>query len=838
MVWDFGAGDVVAGIRLALAVYQVSCVYENRADVRYRNFVNEIHGFRELLIKLQTSLKDAGTRYERGGLLSRAAYDPSSRDFREEGRQIIGPFNETLLECQLLLENNKRLQSKQSSLYDNITWHLSEQDQKIDDLRRRLHMHSTKIKLVIDRLSINLLTDIDAKVDDLLDISERNFNLNRDIQIEIRRFYTSWLGVLAGHEPLSALSDKDCHVASDQIQARFEQMLPIYAPASIDIDIPLKEGFDALLIHFEQSFEGTDQTPEKYLLLLKTRWLLNRLKTSTGYQKACPGFFYKRAIGQVEQAILLRVRGSDIIAYDDETLNGLADAIFLIWEPPQQEESLQLDPTTARANEQEVIRLQLASSSIQSPDSVTVFRQSIDRFRIVLETTTPDGRAMILPQTLYTQEDKLIPRYALPTMMQPCMEIAIFSRKEETLYRFKSPTDIFAFQTALTGYEVSHDQSNIKCQFSKDSAGQLDCKGRVQLWQEPIPPPNVLDSSTNGSPIESFSTQSARSRQSSIVESIGPTTTLSKVGDGFEADNLKLPALTIFTELKDKAGQKRFSIMFIELDIGFSIDPKKCSCHRAYNECPYICLVRRRDEEFPIHVSFTELDPSGSPNPNSFDVLPFRLPRDSKFKELMVKKTKYVVLKFPTLAEKHTFRTELLQRFWILGKQKSDREAMWKTLRHRQNTPMVNYAANGVPIKASQSASSASYSRISSSPPQIMMPEMNTRFSVSLGFESEPGKPVVPLPSGSLETAGFTDEKEVLITPAPQMSSRKPSRVPDKELESHFESSNTRGGNSRNSSFAMPIRQARSRTLSTQSSIREEPKQPSSTKRFLKNILK
>ena len=34
MVWDFGAGDVVAGIRLALAVYQVSCVYENRAGER------------------------------------------------------------------------------------------------------------------------------------------------------------------------------------------------------------------------------------------------------------------------------------------------------------------------------------------------------------------------------------------------------------------------------------------------------------------------------------------------------------------------------------------------------------------------------------------------------------------------------------------------------------------------------------------------------------------------------------------------------------------------------------------------------------------------------------
>lgn len=44
MVWDFGAGDVVAGIRLALAVYQVSCVYENRAGERQWILGQDYHG--------------------------------------------------------------------------------------------------------------------------------------------------------------------------------------------------------------------------------------------------------------------------------------------------------------------------------------------------------------------------------------------------------------------------------------------------------------------------------------------------------------------------------------------------------------------------------------------------------------------------------------------------------------------------------------------------------------------------------------------------------------------------------------------------------------------------
>lgn len=30
---DFGVGDVLAGIRLAHTIYQISCVYENRAGM-------------------------------------------------------------------------------------------------------------------------------------------------------------------------------------------------------------------------------------------------------------------------------------------------------------------------------------------------------------------------------------------------------------------------------------------------------------------------------------------------------------------------------------------------------------------------------------------------------------------------------------------------------------------------------------------------------------------------------------------------------------------------------------------------------------------------------------
>ncbi|KAK5059855.1 hypothetical protein LTR84_009738 [Exophiala bonariae] len=725
---DFGCGDVLAGIRLAHTIYQISCVYENRADVRYRNFVSEIQGFRELLKKLLKSLNDAAQRYNDGGLLQRAAYDPLSEDFDAERRQMIGNFNDTLEECQTLLNNNKKLLSKPNNFLDNVMWNLNQQDQKIDDLRKRIHLHSTKIKLVIDRLSINLLTDIDSKVDDLLDISERNINLSKDIQIELRKFYTSWLGVLAGHEPLNALGPEDTHVASAQIREKFEKTLGVNAPASmITNDIPLKEGFDVMLVHFEQSSEGTDQTPEKYLILLKTRWMLSQIKSSRGFQSACAGYYYKRAIGQVEQAVLLRVKGMEIIAYDDETLASLPEHAFMIWEPPKQEENPHLDPTVVRANEQEVIRLQLASTG--TPDAVTIFRQSFNSFRIVMETTTQEGKSVILPQTVYTHEDRLIPRYALPTMKKECFEIAIFSRNEETLYRFNSMEDLFAFQTALTGYDVSHSQVKITCQFSKGSASALDCTGQIQLWQDPITVSKLPEAISEGSPIDSFSTNSPRSRESSFVESIGPTTTISRVGNGWEADNIKFSGLTIFTQLNDKSSRLRFAIMFIELETSINIDPKKCNCHRDYNKCPYLCLTRNNGDKFPIHVLFTTLDGHDSPDPNSFDLFPFRAPRRSQFKELTVKETAYLLLKFSTLAEKEKFHRELSLRFRIRAKQLSDQLEMMKGFRHRENKPIrTSQVPTGSFSQPRRSVTSGSFS-YSSSPPQLEKLKIETGFS-------------------------------------------------------------------------------------------------------------
>ena len=293
-----------------------------------------------MLGKLHRSLQRAQRRYlDRGPTFGQRPHDPLSKDFEKERKAIVGPFVGTLEECERLLSANKSYRAeagRHSNPIQNLRWHLSQQE-KVDDLRRRIQFHSEKIRFVIDRLSLNLLTDLDAKTDDLFAIAERNLAVSDDILLELNRFRSSLFGFLVGQGSLQDPSRDNPHVASDVVAARFYENLSIDAPlsASSENGIPLVEGFDALLLHFQQSGSSSNQSPEEYLTLLKIRWLLAQIKTSRNYRDARPGLYYKRAVNQVEGAILSKVRkATDMVSYDEKALMDLPDPHFRIWPLP------------------------------------------------------------------------------------------------------------------------------------------------------------------------------------------------------------------------------------------------------------------------------------------------------------------------------------------------------------------------------------------------------------------------------------------------------------------------------------------------------------------------
>lgn len=179
----------------------------------------------------------------------------------------------------------------------------------------------------------------------------------------------------------------------------------------------------------------------------------------------------------------------------------------------------------------------------------------------------------------------------------------------------------------------------------------------------------------------------SHSQRESLIPSIVPTTTVCCTAGGWEADTIKLPVIVIFTQLLDKRKRKRFATIFIELERGIYVDATECGCCKEYDKCSKLVLVKEKKPDFTVRVLYSEVDATGQPNPNTFDIFPFRLPRHPRYREMVPKQTKYLVLKFRSLSEKKQFHRELDLRFRVRDKQITDQRDFAHSIRHRQDRP-------------------------------------------------------------------------------------------------------------------------------------------------------
>ncbi|GIZ39982.1 hypothetical protein CKM354_000334100 [Cercospora kikuchii] len=687
-----GVSDIVKGVELAIKLYDYGFTYENRADVRYANFRREVLEFKELLDKLNAALKEAQQRWEKKAL---SGIRPLERDFENERKTIVGDFHKTLKECDALLQKNKHFRDRDSHVLENLQYNLGQQEIKADVLRRRLHFHSLKIRLVIDRLSVNMLTDLDDKVDDILAISEQNLQVSQEIRLELARFYASWLGYVSGQGAPQIPASQDAFAVSEVIARKFEQSMHADGDANAQIDVPLIKGFDSLLEHFEESREdGSSQTHRGYLLFLKSRWLLERILESEEYKNARPGYYYRRAVNQVQQAILTRMASSTrLISYPDETLLQLPDSDFCVWPVPVLSEDVQYrkpDPIMVRGGEEKLCSMDLASSSPEDVESLTAIKSSEERLRIVHESGSQAarGRVVVTQHELIVTEDRLIPRYAFPTLVEPCLELAIFCRNAE-YFDFKSIEDVHRLQGALMGFQVAHEESRVRCQFSDE---ELACKGfsRVQLWQEPI----VLPTAPSQVGSDRSQAHGSHSARLSLTQSITAPSTVHAIGEGFESERAKSSCIVIFTQLveKSKRGKERksFAAFAVDLDNDIYIDPTSCPCHRDPG-CTIIALRARKDSRSSFNVRYvsSETDSEGQPDPITFNILPLRTPSHPRSRnKVSIKSTEYVMLIFPDLASKNLFIEELYLRFAVRDQQIRDQKIFEQSMRFRQEHPM------------------------------------------------------------------------------------------------------------------------------------------------------
>lgn len=327
---------------------------------------------RQLLEKLQESLGNAQRRYiERGRTIAIRTYEPLSEDFEHERKTFVGDVEGTLKACDILLKDNIKIRFRYSNDAEELSWHMIRQERRVIDLRNRLQIHSRKIRFAIDRLTQELLTDRYASERSLLDIAQRNVETFHEILPDLHQR-------LAGQSGPQGSNLRSELVVSNAISKKFEEHWFVDAPPDIGSGIALHLAFDALVDAFLASSGGSDQTPEKYLLFLKSCWLLDRLKQTKGYQDASPAVYYRYAVAQLEASILTRMRQpGELILFDENVLFKLPLSVFRIWPSKTTATAIQYMPShplSARANEEKLACIKLASGNSESPDVATVFK--------------------------------------------------------------------------------------------------------------------------------------------------------------------------------------------------------------------------------------------------------------------------------------------------------------------------------------------------------------------------------------------------------------------------------------------------------------------------------
>lgn len=580
----------------------------------------------------------------------------------------MGAFEVTLQECQDVLSRHRIAPvTNAQGVLQSLRWNTGVEDD-VNDLRRRLQFHSQKMLLVVNRLSLRLMTDSADRLDDILGLTEQSIALQVRTQAMLQDNYALLAAYVQGRLPAFIPP----HAAEPpsipaELARRFEAMLstnvpPAFAQAGYDPrELPIEETFDALMLHFTGSADAAagSQTPEHYVQLLKAMWLVQQLQTSQDYQNARPGYYYRRAVNQIEQELLARMRDPRLLAFDVEMLAALADEVYEIW--PSPEPIISISQAHARPGEQEEDRLDLILQGDFTEQRVVILRKSEHRFRIVQENIcTINGRhtEQQIPLSFDMTQDHFVPWYSLPRTIQSAHEVAISNPTTGDLesYRFRSSGDLYRFQEILLGQRMVFEDTSVNFELSDGTSGT----GRIQIWQEPSASRRTFDGQSSSSSLGASPTSMRSSRLGSTAGSVAPST-IFEHADGMEGGLLPLPSLLILTELQGKV-----AYISIKLEQGLRIFPEQCECRQGsagYARCKVLSLARDRRRRFPAYIRYADVDEQGHTIISSCDLSVFRIPSHPRLRELKPKTINNLFMTFRSPIAKDAFNLELHQRF-------------------------------------------------------------------------------------------------------------------------------------------------------------------------------
>ena len=398
--------------------------------------------------------------------------------------EVAGDFKKTLAECDALLKDHSKFKYSQANFVENVIW-WSSIEGDVEALKERVRFHMMKLTFVAKPFEIQLLLGIRHELQ----------MLRRDVD-EIRSILVHGLQ----NRDASSSAYLQSLQVPQKLATRFIKALQVDRPSSLQdhANLPLKEGFDALVYHFANSTIEFNPRPElgerapdeaQYLNLVKARWIAQMLKQSVHFQAAGPESLWADYLKELEDDIRGQFRRFDagqLVAPSLDRISLLQDSCFSIWvveAPPVRPPDL----AEQRPLEEKILDLALPGTFGSRQSALSIFRKSDSKLRLV--TTTKDEQNQYFHQeegtSVNMESDRLIPTYANPNEASTATNNVMLCNnqgQDPMWYSLKSPDDVLLFQRALTGFRVSHQIPSISWSIEGSSKSSKSGRGRLQFW--------------------------------------------------------------------------------------------------------------------------------------------------------------------------------------------------------------------------------------------------------------------------------------------------------------------------------------------------------------------
>jgi hypothetical protein len=487
-------GDLLKCAEYARTLYLYGWSRVYNATTAYLEFGADVSSLHTNLLQLQKvfdNVKSSATGHIPSGS---SFYDVRDLD------QILGEPFRTLEECRRLLHRRGAF-AVEGNAITNIYWN-TVVEAEVSALHKRIEWHNMRILALLKPLELKLLLDIQQLV---TQYGEAILKRLEDIE---RRFFS--MELQDPTTPVQTTATKCSQIVIPQYLIDLFENASRRAQPQTDLGprFPINDGINAFLSHYKEdaaasTFSGgfllppPSQTPEQYVSMMKSIWIVQKIQASSEYITSCQrgNRLLKCFIEELAEKCLtafnqfadkpnnpFQVRN----APDQNTvLQDLTDDAFTIW--PKTELPTDRFETAATVDAlKTVLRVPLKHQLPMHNLELLLLRQTETVLEMITKETRQDdeaGAGYARSRDIDLRLVCLNPIYADPARQSPEIDIGLHtmgSQGRDDLFTFHAYSHLYKFQEAITGYRTVLDVPDVDVVVQGDK--RMEYRGRVQIW--------------------------------------------------------------------------------------------------------------------------------------------------------------------------------------------------------------------------------------------------------------------------------------------------------------------------------------------------------------------